>query len=119
MHKRVDVHPMHLCNIHPSPGDFPRGRPAHSSLPRDFVRRLRGVVEDEAPLQCSAKGCRATAVYQLRWLNPQLHSDDVRKTWLACEEHRNWLSDFLRARGFLREVGRLPSASGGADALTF
>jgi hypothetical protein len=77
------------------------------------------VEQDETLLQCSAKGCRAAAVYQLRWNNPQLHTAEARKTWLACEEHREWLSDFLRARGFLREVGKLPSASGGADALTF
>ena len=77
------------------------------------------MVEDSEPLlQCSAKGCRAAAIYQLRWNNPQLHPVEVRKTWLACEEHREWLSDFLRARGFLREVGVLPSAAGDADAMS-
>ena len=112
---------MARVTFEPSPGDFPRGRPAHNTPSPRFVRRLRGVVEDydEAALQCSSKGCRAAAVYQLRWNNPQLHSPEARKTWLACEEHRDWLSDFLRARGFLRDVGKLPSASGGADALSF
>lgn len=57
----------------------------------------------EAPL-CSAKGCRAPAQWVLRWNNPKLHDPERRKTWLACAEHREHLSQFLRARGFLREV---------------
>jgi hypothetical protein len=55
-------------------------------------------------LTCSAKGCRADAVWQLHWNNPKLHTPDRRKTWLACEEHRASLGDFLDRRGFLREV---------------
>jgi hypothetical protein len=55
-------------------------------------------------LICSAKGCREPAVWALRWNNPKLHTPDRRKTWLACEEHRESLSAFLRARSFLREV---------------
>jgi hypothetical protein len=76
--------------------------------------------DDSGParIECSSKGCRANAVYQLRWNNPKLHAGDDGKTWLACEDHRDWLSDFLSARGFLREVSRLPSAAGGADART-
>ena len=53
---------------------------------------------------CSAKGCRASAVWQLRWNNPKLHTPERRKIWLACDEHRVHLSDFLDRRGFLREV---------------
>jgi len=55
-------------------------------------------------VQCSAKGCRQDAVWQLRWSNPRIHAGDRRKTWLACDEHRESLSQFLAARGFLREV---------------
>jgi hypothetical protein len=62
---------------------------------------------DDQILSCSAKGCRAPAVWALRWNNPKLHPADRRKTWLACEEHRGYLSDFLGARGFLREVDAL------------
>lgn len=58
---------------------------------------------DEA-LICSARGCRAPAVWALRWNNPRLHDPDRRKTWLACAEHRESLGGFLDARGFLREV---------------
>jgi hypothetical protein len=53
-------------------------------------------------LVCSAKGCRATAVWALRWNNPKLHTADRRKTWLACADHRESLASFLDARGFLR-----------------
>ncbi|MEU7902570.1 hypothetical protein [Actinoplanes sp. NPDC049118] len=61
------------------------------------------MVEEFFP-ECSAKGCRARAVWVLRWNNPKLHDPLHRKTWLACEDHREHLRDFLNARGFLREV---------------
>ncbi|MFD2080066.1 hypothetical protein SAMN05421678_105101 [Actinopolymorpha cephalotaxi] len=60
------------------------------------------VFEDE-PI-CSAKGCTAPAEWALRWNNPRIHTEERRKTWLACDAHRAQLSDFLSARGFLREV---------------
>ncbi|MEE6256954.1 hypothetical protein [Plantactinospora sonchi] len=53
---------------------------------------------------CSARGCRTSAIWALRWNNPRLHEAQRRKTWLACAEHRESLGDFLGARGFLREV---------------
>jgi len=53
---------------------------------------------------CSSKGCQAAAVWALRWNNPKIHTPERRKVWLACDEHRSTLSDFLGARGFLREV---------------
>lgn len=59
---------------------------------------------DADALVCSAKGCRAEARWGLLWNNPKLHTPDRRKTWLACEEHRASLGDFLSARDFLREV---------------
>ena len=55
-------------------------------------------------LVCSAKGCGADATWALRWNNPQLHPPERRKTWLACEKHRDSLGDFLTVRGFLRET---------------
>jgi hypothetical protein len=54
--------------------------------------------------QCSAKGCRAPAIWALRWNNPKIHTPDRRKIWLACDEHREHLSQFLGRRDFLREV---------------
>ncbi len=67
------------------------------------------------PLPCSAKGCREAAVWGLRWNNPRLHTPDRRKTWLACDDHRATLGDFLSLRGFLRET--LPLAELGAADL--
>jgi hypothetical protein len=53
---------------------------------------------------CSAKGCRADAAWVLAWNNPRLHTPDRRKTWTACDEHKESLAAFLEARGFLRET---------------
>lgn len=53
---------------------------------------------------CSAKGCREAAAWELRWNNPRLHTEERRKVWLACDEHREHLEQFLGARSFLREV---------------
>jgi hypothetical protein len=53
---------------------------------------------------CSAKGCQKPAVWALLWNNPKLHTPDRRKVWLACDDHRESLSDFLGARGFLKEI---------------
>lgn len=53
---------------------------------------------------CSAKACRAAAVWVLAWNNPKLHTPERRKTWLACDEHREHLSQFLGVRGFLKDV---------------
>jgi hypothetical protein len=57
-----------------------------------------------AELVCSASGCHQTAIFDLRWNNPKIHTPERRKHWLACPEHRESLSGFLSARGFLREV---------------
>jgi hypothetical protein len=61
-------------------------------------------------LTCSARGCRAAATWQLAWNNPRLHTPERRKTWLACDEHRESLADFLRARSFLRDVTPVEAA---------
>jgi len=53
---------------------------------------------------CSARGCTSPAVWAVRWNNPKLHPPERRKTWLACDQHRTYLSEFLSARGFLREI---------------
>lgn len=55
-------------------------------------------------LICSARGCQQTAGFDLLWNNPKIHTEDRRKHWLACADHRESLSKFLSARGFLREV---------------
>ncbi|MGP4028597.1 hypothetical protein [Actinomadura sp. 3N407] len=62
-----------------------------------------GTGPDE-PLRCSAKGCRADAVWAVRWNNPKIHTPDRRKTWLACDAHRESLAAFLDRRDFLKDV---------------
>ncbi|MEI2713085.1 MAG: acetone carboxylase [Nocardioides sp.] len=57
---------------------------------------------------CSAKGCAAAALWELRWNNPKIHTPERRKVWLACDEHLPSLTDFLSARGFLRETDPHP-----------
>ena len=53
---------------------------------------------------CSAKGCQHDAQWELLWNNPKIHTPERRKTWLACDQHRESLSDFLGARSFLKDV---------------
>lgn len=55
-------------------------------------------------LRCSAKGCGNDALWALLWNNPKLHTPERRKTWLACDDHRQSLADFLAARSFLKDV---------------
>jgi len=59
------------------------------------------------PVVCSARGCRSSASYALVWNNPKVHEPEREKTWVACEEHRQSLADFLDLRGFLRRVEAL------------
>lgn len=59
-------------------------------------------------VQCSAKGCRTQARHVLVWNNPKVHTPDREKTWTACDEHRQSLSDHLDVRGFLKRVDALP-----------
>ncbi|MFE5260419.1 hypothetical protein [Streptomyces coelicoflavus] len=61
-------------------------------------------MSDETTPICSAKGCRTAAVWVLAWNNPKLHTPERRKTWIACDEHRESLSQFLGVRGFLKDV---------------
>ncbi len=56
------------------------------------------------PLTCSARDCREPATVQLLWNNPKIHTTDRRKVWLACRDHHQSLTDFLAARGFMRDT---------------
>ena len=58
-----------------------------------------GMGEPE-PLTCSRAGCRATAGWRLEWRNPRIHSADRVKVWLACDDHVDFLREFLAAREF-------------------
>ena len=71
--------------------------------------------------ECSRAGCRADAAWRIQWRNPRIHDEDRRKTWLACDEHLEYLREFLAARDFPLEVlpveespvDELPSAESG------
>ena len=62
------------------------------------------MTEETPPSTCSARGCGAPAQWALLWNNPRIHTPDRRKIWLACDDHKGHLSDFLDRRGFLRDV---------------
>lgn len=49
---------------------------------------------------CSRAECGATATRRIEWRNPRIHSEDRIKIWLACEEHFDFLRDFLASRAF-------------------
>ena len=69
--------------------------------------------------RCSRKGCRSAASWQLLWNNPKIHSPERRKVWLACEEHRTWLEEYLQTRGLWKEtleLGELPAGPGNLPA---
>jgi hypothetical protein len=63
---------------------------------------------------CSAKGCRRPATWAHLWNNPKLHDADRRKVWLACEDHRISLGEFLSVRGFLVETVAFDAIPAGA-----
>lgn len=65
---------------------------------------------------CSARGCRGDATWALLWNNPKLHTPDRRKVWLACDEHREHLTQFLDARGFLCDTVAVDELESGAPA---
>jgi len=58
---------------------------------------IGGQIDD---LRCSKAGCRETAVWNVNWRNPRIHTPDRVKVWLACDEHRDFLHDYLATRGF-------------------
>ena len=49
---------------------------------------------------CSRAGCRSAATKQVVWRNPRIHAVDREKIWLACDEHVDYLHDYLAARDF-------------------
>lgn len=50
--------------------------------------------------RCSRAGCRAEATWAVNWRNPRIHGPERVKVWLACDEHRDFLYDFVDQRGF-------------------
>ena len=56
---------------------------------------------------CSRADCRNIGQWRLDWRNPRIHSTDRVKTWLACDDHVDYLREFLTARDFPLTVSPL------------
>lgn len=50
--------------------------------------------------QCARAGCLSDAAWQVNWRNPRIHTPDRIKVWVACDEHMEFLRDYLGSRGF-------------------
>lgn len=61
---------------------------------------------------CSRAHCRALATWQVVWRNPRIHAVDRRKVWTACDEHVDYLRDYLAARDFPVAVSALDAPAG-------
>jgi hypothetical protein len=55
-------------------------------------------------VKCSRAGCHELATFQVVWRNPKIHTEERRKIWLACSEHRDFLVDYLSVRSFFIET---------------
>lgn len=53
--------------------------------------------------KCSRRGCGAPATWALRWRNPALHTGR-QKVWLGCDEHIDFLKEFVELRDFPHQV---------------
>lgn len=54
--------------------------------------------------ECSRAGCREASGWRIEWRNPKIHDETRRKIWLACDQHVDFLREFLAARDFPLEV---------------
>ena len=68
--------------------------------------------------ECSRAGCRESARWLIEWRNPKIHTADRTKTWVACEQHRTYLRDFLAAREFPVTVSALHPLDTPAEGLS-
>ena len=71
---------------------------------------LDALGEEPQVATCSRAGCRRPASWRIDWRNPRIHAEDRRKTWLACDEHVDFLRGFLSSREFPLEVGPLDAS---------
>ena len=63
--------------------------------------------------QCARAGCIDDASWQVNWRNPRIHSTDRIKVWVACDEHVQFLQEYLDSRGFpvvVTTLGAMPDA---------
>ncbi|WP_312179820.1 hypothetical protein [Arthrobacter sp.] len=77
----------------------------------NLLDQLSGGTASEERARCSRKGCRSDAAWQLLWNNPRIHTPERRKIWLACDEHRGWLEEYLQVRSLWKETLPLGAAT--------
>ena len=56
--------------------------------------------DNELPPRCSRAGCDAEARWNVNWRNPKIHAADRVKIWLACDDHVEFLREYLATRDF-------------------
>ncbi len=63
---------------------------------------MTGPSEGDAPQsrRCARAGCSQEAGWNVNWRNPRIHGIDRVKVWLACDDHRAFLADYLTTRDF-------------------
>ena len=93
------------CPALPRPSS---GRRHGRRADRAWFRRARcrvigGLGAPPAQGTCSRAECREPAAWRINWRNPRIHTDGRSKTWLACDEHVEYLRGFLEARAFPRD----------------
>ena len=76
---------------------------------------IGGIGAEPAQDVCSRAECREPATWRIDWQNPRIHTGARWKTWLACDEHVEYLRGFLEARTFPVRVDRFDMARA-ADA---
>lgn len=72
-----------------------------------------GLQRSDSP-RCSRAGCDSVATFSVNWRNPKIHAADRVKVWLACDEHADYLREYLEARDFpvaVTAFGEFPSGA--------
>lgn len=67
---------------------------------------------DAGALRCSRSGCSHAPQWRVIWRNPKIHSEDRRKVWLSCDDHRGYFEGYLSQRGFPVHAEALEEATG-------
>lgn len=70
-----------------------------TTIPRAGDERMIGFDAGADPV-CSRAGCNEAATFTVNWRNPKIHSADRVKIWHACDDHVEFLRDYLSARDF-------------------
>ena len=63
---------------------------------------MLGVTEIDP--RCSRAGCGGPAAWSVNWRNPRIHGPERVKVWLACDDHVEFLREYLSSRGFPVEL---------------